>query len=805
MGITEIRNPGQARDEDLKWRLPLDEKEKRIQDDITMRHMVMGTYVPMVPIPADGRLVDHTTTGNTGDMHASSWTGCYLVAAAFRYAWASKQGTREELESAQALVETLVHGIEVLTHVSGIPGLLARKVVYGHGPAVEERVDNNSRNEWHQGAGKYSNLRFRGHPSHHNYHHVIRGLSILYYVLSMERDPPTEVRELLDRVRIIVSEMMEFGYKANDLTLMTVDGRESARLIYGATKGQPSTTGLMATNCLKFTHWITGDVWYGAKYREWVDWFGYRDVGHWPPDRWQAYYGRTHTPDHDDTEHTLASLWLVCRIEEDDVLRKFYKMAAKSIFDSKRRDKRAPFNYFYASITGDVEGADLQGALETLQMYPSVTLTYPLMNSIRPDIEVVERRRGRGSVLLPFKDQPLDNAYDWKGDPYVLDRWLSREINAMAVSDEDPEVWYLCDSAGTLYQSLNGGESFGVSDFRHGARVRDVAFAGGKSRIALLATDCGVFRTDTGGYRNSWHRVRVGTAGAPARKIVCDPLNPNVVWAVTDEGVYRSVDLGMEEAGKAWESVSGPMPSGIKSVPGQKNRVVYGLAPGKRPVIYAALGGRLFRKDLAEEGWEMSPVNVEDYHMIPNFRCITPSPFDPDRLVMLLDLNVWGRDMPLTLSSEDGGRNVSVIGWDLPSSGHPSRGSGLEGTSLSSVRFNRDGPTVLYGSSSRGFHRSRDGGTSWDLCNEGLRIPYLYRVFVPRQVPGKIFASTPAGLHSSTDGGGTWDPPMLVLNGPGVDRSERGGLGYLCAYWPGRYFGYLTDGETRAPPESWGK
>jgi hypothetical protein len=565
----------------------------------------------------------------------------------------------------------------------------------------------------------------------------------------------------------------------------------------------------MATNCLKFAHWITGDDWYREKYEEWVDWFGYREVGYWPPEKWQAHYGRTHPPDHDDTEHTMASLWMIFQIEEDEVLTKFYRMAAESIFESKRVEKRSPFNYYYASITGDLEGADLPGALETLQMYPSVTLTYPLMNCIRTDIEIPRiprwgRADRRGRVLLPFNDQPLDNAYDWKGDPYVLDRWLSREITSLALSDEDPEVWYLCDSSGTLYQSLDGGASFRVSDFHQNARVRDITFAGGKNRICLLATDRGIFRTDTGGYLNRWQKIEVGPGDPPARRVICDPLDSNVAWAVMDDGVYRSVDLGMEEVGKAWKSVTGPMPASIKAVPGrQVNRIVYGLALGEKPVVYAALGGRLHRREVGAE-WEMSPVDAEDYHVIPNYRSIVPSIWDPNALAMLLTLNVWGRDMPLTLKSEDGGKSIRATGWKLPSSRFPSGGTGLEGTSLSSVAFESDSAGILYGASSRGFHRSTDGGENWELSNDGLRIPLVYGVFAPRQSPGRIYSSTPAGLQMSTDGGNTWEPPILVLNGPGVDRAERGGLGYLCGYWPGRYFGYITDEQSSASPQSWG-
>jgi len=94
-------------------------------------------------------------------------------------------------------------------------------------------------------------------------------------------------------------------------------------------------------------------------------------------------------------------------------------------------------------------------------------------------------------------------------------------------------------------------------------------------------------------------------------------------------------------------------------------------------------------------------------------------------------------------------------------------------------------------------------GARWQLSNNGLRIPYVYKVHAPRETPGKIFASTPAGLHVSVDRGATWSSPILVLNGPGVDRLDRGGMGYLVAYWAGRYFGFVTDEQVASAPDTW--
>jgi len=109
-------------------------------------------------------------------------------------------------------------------------------------------------------------------------------------------------------------------------------------------------------------------------------------------------------------------------------------------------------------------------------------------------------------------------------------------------------------------------------------------------------------------------------------------------------------------------------------------------------------------------------------------------------------------------------------------------------------------PQFAYVASPSGFYRSTDGGVSWQLSNQGLRIPLVYHVFAPREFAGTIFASTPAGLVTSTDHGQTWNRPILILNGRGLNRSDRGGYGYLVAYWTGRYLGCVSDQQATAPP-----
>lgn len=822
-GLAAAQGPrpsqSQARDEDQRWRVPLQQKADILVENAYANHWIEGTYVGTVQLNAVSGKTDHTVLGNNGDMHNSTWTGCYLMGAAFGYGWAKEHGTPAEVGKMLSLGGGMINGLWILSHVSGRPGMIARVILYGHGPSNEERAGLNERNEWWQGVGQYRDFRYRANPSHHNYHHVTRGVAYWYYFLNRYNPNPTgRVKAQMDSAKSLLTAIMNYGYKLRDGAVMDIDDQQSANLLRPSDR--PTTTGLMTTSSLKYAAAITGDVWYRRKYDEFVRTYRYKESR----DSLRAQQGRGVFPgrllltDFDDTEHTLGSLWLVSQLETDPELKEFYHLAATALFETKRDTKRALFNYLYAGVTGDREGARLGDALETLQHYMSNTILYPIMNSIRTDIEFSadSDREGYGNLtgrrgtrrVLPFNEIPYDNAYDWKGDPFQLDRALAREIGSLAVSGEDSMVWLLADVNGTLYRSLDGGNTFAVHDFREGAMVTSVTFAARKSRVVVLGTDRGIYWTQRGGFDYAWTRVQLGSDSNHVQRVMLDSANPNVVWAVTDEGIYRSVDLGREEVGKAWVNVTGPMPMSRDIL---FKGLAYGLATGRNAAMYAMLDGRSYCRAVKDSAWTMSPVDMEGYHRIPKPRQIEVSPNDPNTAFVLVAINVWGRDLSLPLRTTDGGRSFTVVGARLPAGTWASEGSGLmEGTGLAlrlidlgQIAIDPVDPRFVYAVSSSGFLRSTDGGTNWAISNAGLRIPYAYRVYAPKETPGTIFVSTPAGFHASTDRGSTWSRPVLVLNGRGVDQHERGGMGYLVAYWAGRYLGAVTDQDASKSPDQW--
>lgn len=784
------QSQSQVRNEDLQWRYPLNEKARIIQEKIYRDHWILGTYPSQVQIYADGRPVDHGTTGYSNIAHTSSWTGSYLMGAAFRYGWAKEHGTPEDVEAALNLGGGMVNGLYLLSHVSGKPGFLARGVAYGYGPSYEERHGSDRSDAWFQGAGQHANLRFRANPSHHNYDQVTRALAFWYYFLNKYNPNPTgRVKAQMDSVRTAYRDIIEYAYKSHDLIVYDFDGTISTPLLSGFPSGSaasgrgagPSTRTLMVTNALTYGYWIVGDRWCRDKKEELVRQFNYLGPG-------MAQRVRAGA---DDAEHTLPGLWLASQIEGNQELKEFYRAAGASLFERFRDAGWALFNYIYADLTGDAQGANLESALRTLQLFPTNSAMYPVMNSIRTDIEIEEGQEGRSAKrALPFNEIPMDNEYDWKGGPLRLDGWWARPISSLAVSGETPKVWLLSDGTNTLYHTIDGGRTFQVNDYRRDGAIREITFAGNKSRIALIATTEGIYRTSRFGDGNQWERVQLGPEGSTAVRVILDKANPNVVWALMSDGVYRSADLGRDEVGTMWERVSSPLPANWT--------VAYAVSTGENPVLYASTDRGFFRSTPGSR-WTVAPLDrIARYGTA---RQIVVSPTDPNTFFTLI-----GRgSISLVMRSTDGGQTLAgggPGGRSAPSGFDLSR---LTRTEMTSIAVDPVAPQNVYAASPSGFFRSNDSGMTWAASNAGLRIPYLYNVHAPQQLPGTLLASTPAGLHVSTDRGQSWSAPILVLNGPGVDRLDKGGMAYLAAYWPGRYFGYVTDEQVAQPPDAWGE
>src|SRR5581483_366958 len=247
-----------------------------------------------------------------------------------------------------------------------------------------------------------------------------------------------------------------------------------------------------------------------------------------------------------------------------------------------------------------------------------------------------------------------------------------------------------------------------------------------------------------------------GPYGGPAYAVAVAPSAPDVIYAGTERGVFRSAD-----AGRTWTSagLTGPAVSSVAyppSLPGVTSLVVdphsprtvfagrngiwQGGATYQRPIYRSSDGGRTWHA-LAVEG---HPVAISSTTPATVYAATGgPGPQGVSRLVR----------------SSDGGRR-----WR-------SADTGLPHTYLWSLAFDPARRTSVYAAlGADGLYASGNGGGLWHSVN--ITIPHrevTAVAFNPTR-RGVVLAATDAGLIESSDGGQSWRLLNAAMGGHGRDR-----------------------------------
>lgn len=250
--------------------------------------------------------------------------------------------------------------------------------------------------------------------------------------------------------------------------------------------------------------------------------------------------------------------------------------------------------------------------------------------------------------------------------------------------------------------------------------------------------------------------------------LVMDPENPNVLYAASADGIYKSIDgaqswiqvsykrtrsiaitqhgqiyAGMYEDGSAqsgifysndggetWE-LSG---TGYPSPPNEAYVLV--VAPNAQQIIYAAFeSGGLYKSINGGSSWQ--PINSGIYNL-PYVYSLAVDPFDSQVIYVSAALNFG------LFRSDNGGASWQPIGGSLPSEPW-------------SIVIDPSNQQVIYAGTSNGVYRSEDNlGRSWGKMNEGMGERRVTSLAIDLQNPQNIYA----GTNSS----GIWK--YTILSGP---------------------------------------
>ncbi len=754
---------------DDSWKAPLSEKEAIIEAHIEQTHNIQGLYPSLVQIPPHGAAGDiHTTNPFADIVHAVCWTSNYLAGLSFKTAQLEKSGAPPDIvDAARARADEVFEAVYRCQRITGRRGLQARGYLLGHGEVYAERSEGAGKlSFWRQGEADGQDYRWVGDPSHHNYSDAVHGL-MQYYTLAAQGEQKERAREAIDA---LVSYWVD-----NDLKIDKFDRSLPSVPILGVTDGKTlNTRVMMAIAGAKFAHFASGKEKFKVAYDSLIDQYQVRGLKSF----------RT-TASFDDGEHVMCHLEVLMRIEEDPQLRAAFRKVADGIWANHVHDAQSLFSYIYYGLAPDAPEKDraLQEALISLQTFPSDTTQRPQMNSLFPDRK----------PPYPTYQASWDNEYLWKGNLLRADGWLSRLVIDVAVSSEDAQVIYAVGEEGEVYQSRDGAANWEnwkplTTEFQPAVKDVDV---GARSRILAVATSDGFYLTTTAG--RTWRRLPVPPDGGTAVSIAFDPNKPNLLYATTTQGAYRSVDFGEEFLGESWESLTSGLP------PRTGQFFVAAADPGR---VYALIGDAIFTRELNTPAWvRATSPGIGEY--AETYPWLLVDPANPDHVVGGFKASEGGLGiLSIVQQSTDAAQTWTN---DFATILQTLQDKGFLGVMMLGVRaeINRAvidpaDSNILYAVGTRGVMKSADGGKTWSEHSDGMRIPRVEYVFKPRHSPW-VFAATPGGLQVSKDGGATWEDANLWLQFDNNTRRELGGAAFIDAYWRGRYYGFIDDDTANAP------
>jgi len=256
-----------------------------------------------------------------------------------------------------------------------------------------------------------------------------------------------------------------------------------------------------------------------------------------------------------------------------------------------------------------------------------------------------------------------------------------------------------------------------------------------------------------------------GPLGGTIKALAISPQNPDLIYAATLNGVFKSTDAGMR-----WTHL----------VQGQlQYQEINALAidPSDDGTVYAGGEEGLFRTIDAGRYW----VQLENGLTNDFVLSLAIHPLEPAILYM---------------GAQDGLFKSIDHGNHWAPADH-----GLPGVSVWSLAIHPTQPYIIYAGTDNGVYVTIDGGENWHSANSGLsekeRVPAI--VIDPRP-PLVVYATTAQGLYRSTDGGTSWTMTKAASGAvstialdPNVENTVYANLG-LEAPWKS-----VTGGDTWLP------
>jgi photosystem II stability/assembly factor-like uncharacterized protein len=231
--------------------------------------------------------------------------------------------------------------------------------------------------------------------------------------------------------------------------------------------------------------------------------------------------------------------------------------------------------------------------------------------------------------------------------------------------------------------------------------------------------------------------------------MVVDPSDWSIVYAATDEGMYKSTD-----GGETWERASTGL---VASLAGTVQCRYLAFDPSSPAVLYMTTALGIFKSDDYGTTWDLilaggggwgEPTGEGGYSSADPSVAVAPS--SPSTLYAMTSGGFFG--------SDNGG-----VDWTSPAcEGLPAIDSELGGPIPSVQMVSYADPDIVFVWVEAGTFRSADGGDTWDQVLESGWL-----VADPND-PSVLYAMTGGGIQKSVDTGATWTTVVSGQSGQSV-------------------------------------
>lgn len=306
----------------------------------------------------------------------------------------------------------------------------------------------------------------------------------------------------------------------------------------------------------------------------------------------------------------------------------------------------------------------------------------------------------------------LDNGVTWE-------RRNQLNINSLAFDPADPRTLYLATESAGIWKSTDSGDTFAAlnSGFVN-RRVGAVTSAGRRLYLNTLQDGLygGVFSSLDQG--QTWKLAAAGErAGEPLLAVSASPLRDNLLFAISENRVYRSANGGV-----TW------LPAALP--PGVRPTALRVLGSGKMTVALVGSRRGLFRSADGGVTWleirkiKTIPLQVEALYGAEG------------------STRVALRTPTKLLLSEDAGVNWTEI---------PPPAAAIYDLALPA-----NGAATLLAATSEGLYRSADLGRTWTFILDGVAAGTVRTARFHPLRPAEAFAVQYGRLYRSSDAGLTW-------------------------------------------------